>query len=1097
MNKRKDFHTKPDWENFGVSSINREPAHTRWGAYENEKQAAAACYGSSKYMKKMCGEWQFRLYPNPDAVDDFYKPGYDDKNFGKITVPGNWELQGYDKPIYTNVVYPWDLNKNEKYAVSAEKEKRVPQPPFVPKNNPTGCYRLHFDLPAHFDSQDSTANPRETFLRFEGVETVYYLWVNGKPAGYSQDSKLPSEFNISQYLVKGTNMIALEVIRWADSTYLEDQDYWYLSGIYRNVWLVSKPALRINDYKITAVPVLPSPPPVIHNSPLQNRVPPMPAVMPTAGEGVFSIDVAVSRVPYFAGCRVKVCLYDGGKKLAEGSSGIEESAGYRTDLQPTANSARVTFRLKNILQWSPANPKLYTAAITLIDPQGKETDFESCRTGFKVLEIRKGVLYLNGVRLVVQGVNRHDHCYRYGRAVPAEHMREEIKQMKRMNINAVRTCHYPDAPDWYDLCDELGILLVCETDLETHGVMGMLSHTPGLAGEYVERAQRMAANYKNHVSIFSWSLGNESGTGANHAAMYGFIKEYDKTRLCQYEAGVPEKNISDIRGNMYAPVEHILKMLGDPDDERPIILVEYLYQIMNAGGGLEKFVWLTSRFPRFQGGFVWDWQDKSIPGKTADGKEFPAYGGDFGEPFVESGCPVFMCCNGVVLPDLKWKPAAYELKQAYCPVRIEKPDLYFSRSGKVPEGLYTVKRPVCLSGDENTEALDCVAVIREDGNIAAEKPVVLPPLSIGGEQLFEYPLPVKKQPGKEYTITFSFRRKEKTFYAAKGSEAGAYQFLLERAPAAAVKNIRRNAKTKTPERVTVTENNEVYQIAIPDETSGNEIKAIIEKKTGLLRELKKGNKTIIETGFKPTFKRPLTGLDCRENWGWHSEYERVRNLEPVIDSHRILRETQDSSGKLTDHAARIEFEFSMIGKNSPQSGGTLVYTFYAEGILNVDYSIHADRSLAAIPRIGLETILGEGFSELNYYGYGPVENYPDRMLAAILAVHRSSIGDQHFPFIPVCENGGHEKTRWAEFMGKDKTVTFRSKTPFHFDVHYNSADDYINAKHDHELTRRKTAFVHIDAAHGPIGSDMAWSTNMPKEYALGGGDYVLNFDVIV
>ena len=1081
MNKHADFHTKPDWENFEVSSINRENAHTRWGAYENEKQAVSGIYGSSRYMKKLDGTWQFRLFPNPDAADDFYKPDYDEKKFGKIKVPSNWELEGFDKPIYTNVVYPWNLQKDEVYALAANREKNVPNPPHVPKENPTGCYRLRFDLPAQFLG-------RETFLYFEGVETVYYLWINGKPAGYSEDSKLPSEFNITPYLQKGSNLIALEVIRFADSTYLEDQDYWYLSGIYRNVWLISKPSLCIADYKITALPVLAPQIPEVHEKVLQNNIPPLPEIIPSVSGGIFSIDVNVSRAAGFAECRVKAALYDGDKKIGEGISGVEAEAGYRTDTRPSANNARITFRLKNIQQWSPANPKLYTTVISLIDSDGKEIDFESSKTGFKILEIKNGILFLNGLRLVIQGVNRHDHAFRYGRAVPLEHMREEIIQMKRMNINAVRTCHYPDCPGWYDLCDELGILLVCETDLETHAVMGMLSHRPELAKEYVERAQRMVLNYKNHVSIYSWSLGNESGTGANHAAMYGFVKEYDRTRLCQYEAGIPGKNISDIRGYMYAPVEHIQKMLADPKDERPIILVEYLYQIMNSGGGLEYFVNLTSQFPRFQGGYVWDWQDKCLPGKTGDGKEFFAYGGDFGEPFVEKTVPVFMCCNGVVLPDLKWKPVAYELKQAYCPLRIEKPDLYYSRSGKVPEDEFIIKRPVWLSGNEEAEALDCFAVIREDGTVIAEKPVKLPSLPPGGEQFFKYALPVKKKPGKEYTLTFSLRHREDTFYASKGTEAGVYQFLLEKAPGFVLNEIQNRA-------ILVFESDESWNISIPGEVRGQVTSAVIDKKTGQFLEYRKGSRVFFGSGFRPTLKRPLTGLDCQKDWGWYAEYEKTRNLGHVITSAKILKDMNSGTGERYAKEIRIEFDFIMGNRNSPPVNGMLAYTFNSRGCLNVDYRITLDRGLKAVPRIGLELVLPKGFEELKYYGYGPIENYPDRMLAAILAIHESSIEAQHFPFVPVCENGGHEKTRWVQLCAGDRTIKISSEKPFHFDVHHNSADDYINARHEHELIRKETAHVHIDAAHGPIGSEMAWSTVMPGKYSLEGGTYELGFSV--
>ncbi|MEG1427989.1 MAG: glycoside hydrolase family 2 TIM barrel-domain containing protein, partial [Oscillospiraceae bacterium] len=394
----------------------------------------------------------------------------------------------------------------------------VPNPPMPPAHNPTGCYRREFTLPENFAG-------RRVYLSFEGVETAYYLWVNGNPVGYSEDSKLPSEFEITPYLQKGENLFALQVMRFSTATYEEDQDYWYLSGIYRNVWLLAKPQIAIEDYKITAIPDL-------HQ-----------------GTGTVSADITVTRKDGFADFLVQLQVFDGDRLLAEGQGEIMPIAWYRTQERPSGNTGRVTLKLDRAELWSPDSPKLYRGVITLLAPDGGKADVESCRFGFKTVEVKNGVVLLNGERLLVRGVNRHEH-YPMGRSVPKAHMIEEIRQMKRMNINSVRTCHYPDSPLWYDLCDEYGILLVCECNLETHGVEGLLSHNPDYAASYVERGVRMVKTHKNHVSIYSWSLGNESGFGGNHAAMYGFIKEYDHTRLCQYEAGEPEKNISDIRGNM-------------------------------------------------------------------------------------------------------------------------------------------------------------------------------------------------------------------------------------------------------------------------------------------------------------------------------------------------------------------------------------------------------------------------------------------------------------------------------------------------------------------------------------------------------------------
>ncbi|MDR2402632.1 MAG: DUF4981 domain-containing protein [Spirochaetaceae bacterium] len=1054
------FHQKPDWENPEVFSINREPAHTRWGAWENEEHAREGRYGSSPFMRSLNGEWQFKLCPNPASADDFYRPDYDGASFSPITVPGNWEVQGFDKPIYTNIVFPWKLDREARYSVTAKTgAPRVPNPPYVPEENPSGCYRRFFTLPENFAG-------RETYIRFEGVETVYYLWVNGLPVGYSQDSKLPSEFNITAFVKPGENLLALVVIRFADSTYLEDQDYWYLSGIYRNVWLISKPALHIADYRISALPDI-------------------------YGGGTLIADVEVSRAPGFADCRVWAALYRGAEKIAEGDSEVQAEARYRTDILPSANAARITLTCPAVEKWSAASPKLYTLVIGLLDKTGGALDYESARIGFKRIEVRNGVVYLNGDRLIICGVNRHEHAWRTGRAVSPEHMREEIRQMKRMNINAVRTCHYPDSPEWYELCDQEGILLVCETDLETHGVSGALSHNPAYAAAYLERAVRMVLNYKNHVSVYSWSLGNESGAGANHAAMYGFVKEYDKTRLCQYEAGEPGKNISDIRGNMYAPVEHILRMLCDPEDSRPVILVEYLYQIRNTGGGLEQFLYLTGRFPRFQGGFVWDWQDKCLVGKTEGGEDFFAYGGDFNEPFVESAVPPFMTCNGVVLADLRWKPVAFELKQAYCPIRIGRPERT-AFDQPFPEDLYTIRRKTSLLGDDRGEYLDCTAIIREDGEVIGEEPVELPALAVGAEGSFRYRYRGEKKPGREYTAAFSLRLNRDAPYAPRGYEVGVYQFPLGNGPAppdttGPSPGSAAPAVISGTGAVSVIESEEAFEIRMPD--SG--CRGRLSKKTGLLGGLEKQGKPYLLSGVKPVLNRPLTGLDARPGWGWYNDYAPVRSLTHRIKACRSL----EGSG-----LSLVEFDFAMEGAApgaaAPSINGTLGYTFDARGSITVDYRIRIDPAYTALPRVGVELILPPGFETLEYYGYGPGENYRDRRLSAILAVYRSTVAEQHFPFVPPSENGGHEETRRVVLKtGAGEALRISSQTPFHFDAHHSSTEDYLAASHDHLLVRRPETFVHIDAVHGPIGGDMAWSTVMPSRYSLGGGTYRHRFRI--
>lgn len=1061
-NNRCEFHFRSDWENLEVLSINRVPAHSRWGAYDTLESAVACEYGSSPNLLSLNGTYRFRLYPCPEAVDDFYQADYEEKGFEDIKVPGNWEVQGFGEPIYTNITYPFPEEEQDCLIEASDGKKRMPNPPYVPRKNPTGCYRKTFTVPEEYIG-------KEIYLRFEGVETVYYVWVNGEPVGYSQDSKLAAEFCITEYVKPGENLLALQVMRFADSTYLEDQDYWYLSGIYRNVWLVSKPKQHIEDVHWTAIPDL-------HR-----------------GNGTFQADVRVNRLPGFADCSVRVTLYDETKEqVACGDGSVRAMAFYRTDVFATANTARVTLDVDKVKLWSPEKPVLYTMVAELLSAKGEVLDREAYHFGFKHIEVKSGVVYLNGQRLLVRGVNRHEHYYKMGRAVPKEIMLEEIKQMKRMNINAVRTCHYPDSSQWYELCDQYGILVVCECNLETHGVMGALTQSARWSGAFLDRAVRMVEQHKNHVSIFSWSLGNESGTGANHAAMYGFIKEYDATRLCQYEAGEPGKRISDVRGNMYATKEYILKMLADPEDDRPIILVEFLYQIRNSGGGMDVFRELMEKYPRFQGGFIWDWQDKCLEGTTKEGKKFFAYGGDFGESFVEGkeggNNPPYMTNNGIVLPDLTWKPVAYEVKAGYAPVRFSRLQRWSAWQTTDKPNYYLLWND-CLT--ETTEAFCCVALLRENGYVIAQKEVELPLLKPGQNQVMEIEIPHKKKAGCIYTIEFSVRRKEETFYAAADAEIGLFQFELESGIVCTGQNggaVCCAAKEQPSDSGCCAE--KAMHFKVENGTlvwEANSVQMKLCKESGELLGLAKDGKTYVTGSLAPCLDRPYTGLDTQPNWGWYNEYEKIRKQTLVYSGAEILQ---------GEKQVRIEVPFFQKEQDMPEISGTVAYVFRQDGTLKVSADFHLDASYAAVPRVGLEAKVVEGFEKLTYFGRGCGESYSDRILSAPLGVYESTVSDQHFAFVPPSENGGHEETRWLTLANETgSTLKITAKQPVHFDVHHHSIQDYQTAAHDHELVSRKEAILHLDAAHGPIGGEMAWSTCMPKQFEVRGGDYHIEVNI--
>lgn len=552
--------------------------------------------------------------------------------------------------------------------------------------------------------------------------------------------------------------------------------------------------------------------------------------------------------------------------------------------------------------------------------------------------------------------------------------------------------------------------------------------------------------------------------------MYGFLKEYDPQRLCQYEAGKPGKNISDIRGDMYATVDAIQNMLCDPEDDRPIILVEYLYQIRNSGGGLEKFRELTERFPRFQGGYVWDWQDKSLAGRTEDGRAFFAYGGDFGESVVEWENPPYMTNNGLVLADLTWKPVAYEVKQAYCPVTVERPRDFSAWTTVQPEERYLVKN---RSLWDRLSAYRCEAVLSEDGVEFFRQEIQLPDLPPMSQGELAVRFSFDRKPGKEYHAAWFFYRREPAWYAGTNLPAGCFQFPLE-----AGKGFPVQPEPQPALPVSLREDGESFII------ESQSLRVIFSKEDGSIRSLTRNGWARL-SGGTPCLDRPYCGLDAIPGWGWRDAFDQVRGLQFC---------TETSRGYVGPAGARVEF--TLFAQDAPYPIHARLGYLLENGQLRADYALTVSPAYRALPRAGLEFLLPPGFEELEYYGYGPGENYPDRLLAARLGVWRSQVSGEHFPFSPPSENGGHEQTRWLTVSdGAGACLRFASDQPFHFDIHRNSIADYQQAAHDHELPIRQECWLHIDAAHAPIGDDMAWSTAMPEAQRLSGGTYALSFTI--
>lgn len=1048
------FNTKKnDWENHHVLHINRESMHVPLGAYSSKTEAISCNRRVSKYVFLLDGIWKFKLAPSPlEVPKDFYRPGYDVSEWGNITVPGNWELQGYDFPIYTNVKYPFDISNRKSPHIlepSAFETSVDPQqfnialnPPYVPENNPTGCYVTEFTIPDHWQGRD-------ILIHFGAVESSFYLWINGEAVGYSQDSKLPAEFDITAFVKQGTNKMALQVMRFCDGSYLEDQDYWHLSGVQRSVILYSKPSIHIRDFKVFTL--------------LDDQY----------RNAELITYCYVSKKEGFADCHVKVQLLDAGGReiLSEGTGKVAaqaimyEKTAYRNEV----GAALVTLQVKEPVKWNAENPYLYTLVFTLIDAEGREIDFESCRVGFRRVEINPdGVITLNGKRLIIRGVDRHEHHPENGRALTEEWMREEIKTMKRLNFNAVRTSHYPNDPLWYDLCDEYGIYIVGEANLETHGLQALLTLDPDWAGAYLERAIRMVLRDKNHPCILFWSLGNESCAGMHHAAMAAWIRNYDPYRLVQYESWDPGAAISDIRVPMYPSLSWVADVMADTGDKRPMVLCEYAYAKSNSTGNVNKFWEYVDKYPRFQGGFVWDWADKAITKHTPDGRKYWGYGGDFGENVVDSVPD--MCLNGVVQPDLTPHPGAFEIKKVQSPVTVKAKDPV--------NGIFTVINKYL---DSNIKHLDIIWQILENG-IEIEKGKLFPmdiPAGDMAEIVIPFTPPIVK-PGAEYWINLSFILNDDTPWADAGHEVYSEQCKLPlRVPQ------KKQALVPCTAALKLEDSSEAYIV------TGEDFALSFDKKSGTITSYMWNGNKLIQSGATENYFRAPTGIDrglstdnsFAGDWLSAGLDRLVRRVEAVT-AHR------DGQSQICLEAA------SFLCSDGLEDGfySKIRYIIYGNGTITIENTVDASPALPILPRIGVTFTIPKEYDRFTWYGRGPHENYSDRKGSAHMGLYKSTVDEQHYPYIHPVECGGKEDVRWFSLTGPEGTgIMVEGFHPIHIDVHRNSVEDYTRAMHTIDLKPRNEIYINIDHIHSGLGGDSGWSKNIHEEFRVNPGRYNYKF----
>lgn len=1001
------------------SSQNRAQMHTPFGAYENLEQAKTCNRKISRYMQSLNGNWKYRAYFCPDMVpQDWATAGY--AEMPEMPVPSCWEMQGVGTPVYTNILYPFNRSEGDhSFETELTSDVYELKAPAVPRNNITVCYYRSFMIPQDWQN-------RKVFLNFGGVETAFILAVNGKEVGFSEDSKLDAEFDITGYVRPGENILAVKVFRFSPGSYLEDQDYWHLHGIYRDVTLYSKHPQHMADF----------------------------LVQPVFGDSMSDAFLHIriwpdQNIPLYGSCTIKLTLFDAkGDTITAFQTKPFAQYGFYLMAKYVIEE---TIPVPTPQLWNCEKPYLYTLVLEMKDADGNVTDIESCRIGFREVQVRNGILQLNRRRLIVRGVNLHESSPYTGRAVSHEELRRQLLKIKELNFNAVRTCHYPKDSVFYDMCDELGLYVVDEANIETHGYGGGLSDSPQWLDAYMQRGIRMCLRDKNHPCVIVWSLGNESGVGANHGAMYGWMKAYDG-RPVQYESGGSQKHVSDILAPMYPDKSWIEDCMAS-DDIRPFIMCEYAYAKSNSNGNFAEFWELIRKYPRFQGGFIWDFADKAI----ADPEGKMRYAGWFGED-VQDPVPD-MCLNGIVFADLTLKPAAEEIKICQAPIYVK----YTSWHGMFGAyHLYNEYFTSDLSELQFDWELICDGKVVEQG--CFENLTVEP----GKDIVLQLPYDRNLVSGEAYWNLYACL-KEDTSYASAGHVVYKVQIPAEGT------------------RVYKEDNVFYSDVAVKAEETADAI-LVTGGKTQILFSKERASilKCVVDgeelfTDERDCFYRAPTGIDEGQGEKSYNADWKDAGLDTLPLFEKEIRLITVSSAMALIRAVHIYCKGRLQVERE--------YLITANGLQMTTHVIN-DLELETIPRIGQSFILPKQYQNLCWYGRGPQENYADRKSSAFMGIYESTVVQQHEHYVRPCECGGHEDVRWLSVTDAASCgLRATGSTPFHFSALPWTIEQYTNASYEDGLGDSEGISLILDGKHAGLGGDTGWTKNIHAEYRIPSGQY--------
>lgn len=1002
---------REDWQNQTITHLNRLPAHPTFASWRDTD--AARKNQPSAFRRRLDGQWQFSWARSPFDVDARWLE--DDLPDSRSTpVPSNWQMQGYDAPIYTNVRYPIDTT-----------------PPRVPQENPTGCYSLTFRV------DESWRADGQTQIIFDGVNSAFHLWCNGEWVGYSQDSRLPAAFDLSPYLQPGDNRICVMVMRWSAGTWLEDQDMWRMSGIFRSVWLLNKPTLHLCDVQLT---------------------PQLDALYRDA-ELLVNLSVAAP-VALLEELTVKVELWDDDRLVAShqqspGSPIIDERGNY-------AERAAIRLPVERPALWSAETPDCYRAVVSLW--RGDEPiEAEAWDIGFRRVEIKNGLLLLNGKPLLIRGVNRHEHHHQRGQVVTEEDMVQDILLMKQNNFNAVRCSHYPNTPRWYELCNRYGLYVVDEANIETHGMVPMnrISDDPAWLPAFSARVSRMLQSNRNHPSIIIWSLGNESGGGGNHEAMYHWLKRNDPSRPVQYEGGGADSTTTDIICPMYARVDRdqpiptvpkwgIKKWISLPGEQRPLILCEYAHAMGNSLGNFADYWQAFRDYPRLQGGFIWDWADQAISKTFDDGSVGWAYGGDFGDKPNDRQ----FCMNGLVFPDRRAHPSLIEAKHA---------QQYFQFSLLAQSPLR-----IRLSSEYLFRATDNEELrwqVQAAGETFAEGSVKLALCPEGQSELTLCDALTLPAGAEEVWLTLEVVQPQATVWSDAGHRVAWQQF-----PLAAPLALR---GPRSAGSAPALESSDAAWIV----RSGSQ-QWTIDRQSGLLTHWQVDGVEQLLTPLRDQFVRAPLDNDIGV-----SEVERI-DPNAWVERWKSAGLYELSARCVQCDAQRLAHEVVIDSRWHYLRGDEAVIvshwrmTFDSEGKLHLAVDGERAGTLPPLPRIGLNFQVPDQHQPVSWLGYGPHENYPDRRTSACFSRWQLPLEEMTTPYIFPTENGlrcDSKTLDWGRWhVGGN----------FHFSVQPYGTTQLMETDHWHWMKPENGAWITLDAQHMGIGGDDSWTPSVLQQWLL-------------